>query len=167
MKKKSSRRTFIDSNLEKVWISLHTTHCVSIAATVRPWVIHAKSIHIVTSDIVVHLLFHSLLALNAFSYHLVVFFHGHWLSHLYHISKTGWNTAIWMNLRSNVWYLLFRTLFLLCLRSCLLEVHMKRLLFSLGSEAPDDDPSLPIISYCSCLECFVCLRLPVPDASTK
>ena len=45
--------------------------------------VDAKAIHIVTPDIVVDLLFYGLLALDAFSHHLVILLHHHGLSHLW------------------------------------------------------------------------------------
>ena len=66
---------------------LNTSHSVIIRVTaaVAPRVFDAQPVHVVASDIVVHLLLHGFLALDALRDHLIVLLHGHRLSHLFNI----------------------------------------------------------------------------------
>ena len=74
---------------------LHATYGVAISrrtATVAPCIFDAQPVHVVAPDIVVHLLFHGFLTLDALRDHLIVLFHGHRLSHL--CSQKSENTGI-------------------------------------------------------------------------
>ena len=115
------------------WYSIIILGTAIIGASIIATILDAKPIHVVASDVIVDLFLHGLLALDALRNHLAVLFHGYWFSHLYTKKRTMMSIS-WFS--KTLYYLLLRTLFLLCLRSCLFEVQRNLPLFSLGSVAP-------------------------------
>ena len=81
------------------WRRLPASQGVIFAAIASP-VFDTQSIHVVASDIVVHLFLHGFLTLDAFSDHRFILFHCHALSHLFSNSN---KPAINMSHTRNKW----------------------------------------------------------------